>query len=90
VAKVLYKPFGMLVGALGGIAAGLLFKKVWSLVSNEEAPTPTQADRSWGAILGAAAVEGAIYALVRAAVTRGTAVAFEQATGDWPGEGERS
>jgi hypothetical protein len=90
VAKVLYKPFGMLVGALGGVAAGFAFKKVWALVSDDEAPTPTQADRSWGAILVAAAAEGAIYALVRAAVTRSTAVAIEQATGEWPGEGKRS
>jgi hypothetical protein len=90
VAKVLYKPFGMLVGALGGVAAGFAFKKLWSLVSKEEAPSPTQADRSWGAILAAAAAEGAIYALVRAVVTRSTAVAIEQATGEWPGEGERS
>jgi hypothetical protein len=90
VANALYKPVGMLAGALGGVLAGLAFKKVWSLVSDEEAPAPTQADRSWPAILAAAAAEGAIYAIVRAAVNRGTAVAFERATGDWPGEGERS
>jgi hypothetical protein len=90
VAKTLYKPVGMVVGALGGVLAGLLFKKLWSVVSHDEAPTPTQADRSWGAILIAAAAEGAVYALVRAAINRGTAVAFEQATGEWPGEGDRS
>jgi hypothetical protein len=90
VANAQYKPIGMLAGALGGVLAGLAFKKVWSLVSDEEAPKPTQADRSWAAILATAAAEGAIYALVRAAVNRATAVAFEKATGDWPGEGEHS
>ena len=38
-ARVLYKPLGLLVGVLGGVIAGALFKRVWKAVAHEdEAP----------------------------------------------------
>jgi hypothetical protein len=85
--ETLYKPFGMLAGVLGGLAAGMVFKQLWSLVSDDdETPDPIRADETWTRVLLAAAAEGAVYALVKAAVNRGTAVAFEKATGEWPGD----
>ena len=51
-AKLLYKPFGMLAGVLGGIIAGVLFKRVWKLVGEDEkAPSATDARRGWGEIV---------------------------------------
>ena len=86
-AKLLYKPFGFIVGALGGMAAGALFKRVWALVAGQSTPpAATRADQRWGEVLGAAALEGAIYALVKAAVDRSGAIAFQRVTGTWPGE----
>lgn len=64
-----------------------MFKRLWALVSNEsKAPSATQAGRSWGVVLGTAAMEGAVYAFVKAAVDRSGAVAFERMTGVWPGD----
>ena len=86
-AKVFYKPFGMLAGVLGGILAGALFKRVWKLVGEgEDTPSATDAGRGWGEILLAAGLEGLIYGTVKAAVDRAGATSFERATGAWPGD----
>jgi Protein of unknown function (DUF4235) len=85
--KLLYKPLAMAISVLGGLAASAIFQRVWRLVSRrDEAPKPTQAGRSWGEVLAAAALRGAIFGLVTAALDRSGAVGFERATGAWPGE----
>jgi hypothetical protein len=67
--KVLYKPVSMLVGVLGGVLAGAVFKRVWKLAAGEdEAPKATDAQRGWREVLLAAALQGAIFAVVKAAV----------------------
>ena len=88
VGKALYKPLGVVFGVLGGLLAGAVFRKVWSLVSDDpEPPAATDARYSWAQVLPAAAAQGAIFALVKAAVDRAGAVGFRKATGVWPGEG---
>ena len=82
--KALYRPVGLVVSVLGGLAAGALFNKVWKTIANEdEAPQPTQADRGWGEIATAAALQGALTATVRAVINRGGLKGFEKATGVW-------
>lgn len=86
-ASLIYKPLGLLTGALGAVAAGAVFKWIWKMVVGDpEPPKATQRDQSWPAVLVAAAAQGAVFALVRAAIDRGGATAFEKATGTWPGE----
>jgi Protein of unknown function (DUF4235) len=85
--KLFYKPIGMLAGVLGGLIAGALFKRTWKLIGgDEEVPSATDARRSWGEVLVAAALEGLIYGAVKAAVDRAGATSFERATGTWPGD----
>lgn len=85
--KLLYKLAGILVSVLGGMLAGTIFKQVWKLAAHEEdAPKATDAARSWGEILSAAALQGAIYALVKATIDRGAAQGTRKLTGEWPGE----
>ncbi len=85
--KVIYKPLGALLSILGGVLASFVFSRVWKAVADEpDAPGATQAHRSWGDVLSAAAVQGAVYGLVKAAVERGGAAGFQRATGAWPGE----
>lgn len=80
--KVLYKPTGMLVSVLGGVLAGAIFKQVWKVAfSEDDAPTATDADRSWREVLLAAALQGAIFGLVKAAVDRGAAEGTRKVTG---------
>jgi len=72
--KLLYKPFGIAFGVAGGVLAGALFKQVWKRVSGrEDAPDATSFEYSWGEVLAAAALQGAIFAVVKAVIDRGGA-----------------
>lgn len=82
--KLLYKPFGLLFGALGGAAASALFSWVWSLIAGRDAPEARDPDRSWREILAATAIEGAIFGGVKALIDRAGAKSFARATGTWP------
>jgi hypothetical protein len=90
--KILYKPVGMLVSVLGGLLAGAIFKRAWKIAAREDdAPKATDAQRSWREVLLAAALQGAIFAVVKAAVDRAAAEATRKLTGIWPGDnGQRS
>ncbi|MFD5409280.1 DUF4235 domain-containing protein [Streptomyces nojiriensis] len=82
---VAYKPVGLVLGAVGGMIAAAAFKQVWKVVEGEgDAPSATDEDRSWREILIAAAIQGAIFAVVKAAVDRSGAVATRRVTGTWP------
>jgi hypothetical protein len=84
-AKVAYKPVGLALGALSGVVAGLVFKQVWkALGHDEDAPNATDEDRTWHEVLLAAAVQGAVFAAVKAAVDRGGATTVRRMTGTWP------
>ncbi|MDX3098371.1 DUF4235 domain-containing protein [Streptomyces sp. ME01-24h] len=84
--KIVYKPVGMAVGAVSGMVAGAVFKQVWKAVRHEAvAPDATDEDRTWREVLLAAALQGAIFAAVRAAVDRAGATTVRRLTGTWPG-----
>jgi hypothetical protein len=86
--KLLNRAIGLLVGIVGGMLARSAFKRVWQAVTGEdEAPKPTDARRSWREILLAAALQGAIFAVVQAALDRATAEGTAALTGEWPGDG---
>lgn len=88
-AKILYRPFGLVTSVLAGALSGLLTKAVWRRLSRSEAADPPQALQSEYAlreILAAAALQGAVFAVVRALVDRGGARAFQRWTGEWPGK----
>jgi hypothetical protein len=87
VAKLIYRPFGLLFSVLGGILAGIVFKQLWKVVADDEDP-PKAKESEYGLkeILPAAMVEGAIFGLVKAALDRGGARSFEKLTGSWPGD----
>jgi len=85
VRKLAYGLIGPTVGVVGGLLATLIVKRVWRLVAGEEdTPDATDEHRSWGEVLAAAALEGAIFAVVRAAVDRGGATGIRHLTGEWP------
>jgi len=87
--KLLYRPLGLLFGALGGLLASMLFGQAWKFISGEkEAPSPTMRNRRWTEVLLAAAIQGAIFGLVKAAIDRGGATGFRKLTGEWPGDEE--
>lgn len=84
--KILYKPFGIIIGIMAGILARKAFDEVWGHIDDREPPEATTLEASWGQVLGAAALQGATFAVTRAAVNRGGAKGFQHLTGIWPGE----
>ena len=86
-AKALYTPVSLLFSVLGGLAAGAVFKQIWKRISDEEeAPDALESEYGWREVLPAAALQGAVFALVKAAIQRGGARGFERLTGVWPGD----
>jgi hypothetical protein len=88
-AKVLYRPWGLLASLVGGLVAGQVFQRVWARIDPEgsdDPPTPLQSEYRLRKILLAAALQGAIFTVVRALIDRGGARAFEHFTGEWPGD----
>jgi hypothetical protein len=83
--KLLYKPVGLLLGALAAVLANALVRKAWSAVSDKEVPRTREPNRGWGEVAASAALQGAVLAGTKAVVDRAGAVGFEKATGTWPG-----
>jgi hypothetical protein len=80
--KLLYKPLNLIASALGGVLAGIVFRRSWKAISGEtETPKATSTEHTIRKVLLAAAMEGAIFGVVKAAVDRGGAAAYHRATG---------
>lgn len=87
-AKILYRPFGIASSMLGGLAASAIFKQVYKrTVKGDKAdvPGPLQSEYLLRQILVAAAIQGVIYSVVKAAIDRAGARTFQKWTGEWPG-----
>jgi hypothetical protein len=86
-ARLIYKPFGLIVSVLGGLVAGAIFKRVWRTVADEEdTPKATDERKTWAEVAVAAAAEGAVFGGVKALLDRAGATGFAKVTGAWPGE----
>ena len=65
--QLIAKPAGMAAGAAGGAA----FKSVWKRADHgREVPEAADTGRSWRSILLAAALQGAVFAVIHAVVER--------------------
>ena len=85
--KALYTPFGILFSVIGGLIGGAIFKQLWKLISGEEdAPSARQSEYGWSEVLPAAALQGAIFAVIKAVIDRKGAQGFAKLTGVWPGD----
>ncbi|MFD3727544.1 DUF4235 domain-containing protein [Streptomyces sp. NPDC058671] len=83
--RLVFKPVSFALGTGGGLLAAAAFKKTWQILGHEDdAPNATDEGRRWREILIAAAIQGAIFAVVKAAVDRGGATAVRRVTGVWP------
>jgi len=85
-AKLAYRPVGLLASLAAGSVASAIFKQIWKRVAHEDdAPDALQSEYTFGKVLLAAAIQGAIFAVIKAAIDRGGARGFEKLTGSWPG-----
>ncbi|MCB5164553.1 DUF4235 domain-containing protein [Streptomyces bambusae] len=84
--KIAYRPVGLTLGAVSGLLAGVAFKQAWKMAGHKgDAPSAMDEDRTWQEVLVAAALQGAIFAVVKAAVDRAGAATIRRLTGTWPG-----
>lgn len=83
--KLLFAPLSIVGGLIAGIIGKKIFEQVWSIFDDEEPPESEHRDATWAKVIGAAAVEGAIFRATKMAVDRGMRTGFASATGKWPG-----
>ncbi len=86
--KFLFIPISLGGSLVAGALGRWLFSKVWEAVDDQEPPQSEHLRSSWSKVLLSAALRGAVFAGVRAAVDRGSRLAFMNVTGSWPGEQE--
>ena len=87
-AKILYRPVGLVSSIIGGLLAGVIFKQVWRRAAPDEKsdpPKPLETEYSYKEIILAAAIQGAIFSVVKTVIDRQGARLFEKWTGEWPG-----
>jgi len=84
--KFLFLPFSILAGLLAGLIGRKVFDQVWGIFDEEEPPDSKHLEISWGKLLLAAAVQGAIFRAVKEATDHGSRRAFMTLTGTWPGD----
>lgn len=86
VSKTLYKPLALTTSVLGGVLAGVVFKQVWKRIGDNDvkAPDPKDLGRTAQEVLIAAAIHGAVFGIVKAAVDRAGAKGYRALTHEDP------
>ena len=84
--SALYKPIGIILGLIGGLVGRQVFNQVWGRFDEEEPPKPTTRQTPRLKLVGAVALQGAIFAVVKMVIVRGGANAWQALFGVWPGE----
>ena len=85
-AKLLFIPVSIAIGLLAGAVGKKTFNQLWGLIDEEEPPDSKHRDVSWGRLLLAGAIQGAIFRAVKEASDHGARRAFYRTTGAWPGK----
>lgn len=85
-AKLLFIPVSIAIGLLAGAVGKKTFNQLWGLIDEEEPPDSKHRDISWGRLLLAGAIQGAIFRAVKEATDHAARRGFYRTTGSWPGE----
>jgi hypothetical protein len=84
--KALFVPFSVAGGLLAGLLSRRLFRGVWGLLDEREAPDPKHREIDVRLLVPALLLEGAIFRAVRGLFDHGARRTFNALTGAWPGE----
>jgi hypothetical protein len=86
--KLLFIPVSIVAGLIAGFLSKALFNQLWGLIDKEEPPDSKHRHISWGKLVIAAALQGAIFRAIKEATDHYSRQAFAGFTGTWPGEEE--
>jgi len=86
--KLFFAPFSIVGGLIAGFVGKKLFEQMWGLIDQEEPPDGSIRRTTWGKLIAATALEGAIFSATRAITDRGARKSFLKLTGSWPGDQE--
>lgn len=84
--RFIFIPFSVAISLVAGSIGKRIFTYVWSRLDDEEAPQGRHRDVSWPKVLIVAAMQGAIFRLMRTLFDRGSRTAYYRLLGSWPGE----
>ncbi|HTA37046.1 MAG TPA: DUF4235 domain-containing protein [Solirubrobacteraceae bacterium] len=85
-AKLIFKPVGLLAGLISGLIGKKLFQRIWGAIDEQQPPKPQQRLVPLGKLALALALEGALFRVVKGLAEHGSRRAFSRLTGSWPGE----
>ncbi len=88
-AKLLYKPFGIIAGLLAGAVATRIFNALWAKIDPdgaEKGPQPKLRETSPARAVAGTALQAATFAGTKAVVDRASLRTFEHLTGAWAGD----
>jgi hypothetical protein len=86
VGKFLFIPVSVGTGLAAGFVAKKIFDQLWEAFDAEEPPDSQHREIDVRKLLAAAAVQGAIFRVVKEASDHYGRRAFANVTGTWPGE----
>jgi hypothetical protein len=89
-AKVLFIPVSVGGGLLAGFVGKKVFDQVWGLIDDEEPPDSKHRDISWGRLLLAGAIQGAIFRAAKEATDHAARRGFYRTTGTCPARSTRT
>jgi hypothetical protein len=84
--KLLFVPFSVATGLAAGFAAQKIFDQIWGLVDKEDAPDSKYREIELPKLIAAAAIQGAVFRVVKEASDHYARRAFANVTGSWPGQ----
>lgn len=85
-AKILFIPFSVIGGFIGGFISKKVFEQIWGLIDKEEPPEPAHREPPWSKLIIAMALRGAVFQVTRGVVDRFSRQSFYGVTGTWPGQ----
>ena len=86
--KFAFLPVSIAGGFLAGLIGKKIFEQIWGLIDDQEPPEPKHRDISYGKLIAAMALEGAIFRIIRGLFDHEARRVFARGTGEWPGEEE--
>ena len=84
--KLVLMPISIVAGLVAGKVSGRILERLWAVFSPDSPPNSKDRDIDLAKLAIAAAIQGAIFRVLKTASDQYTRRAFYRTTGKWPGE----